>query len=293
MADIDNDTDLDIILQGQNSANKGSTLVYTNDGQGEFTKKRQNNLIGMYDSVLAAGDIDNDGNIDLISAGKINAVTYETAIYLGDGTGGFSQTNEGIIYPINRGDLKLGDIDSDGDLDLIIIGGKSGGRVGSIYENEGDGFFIEINIGDIEPVIDGSLDLGDVDNDGDLDIILCGGKKGGSRFTRLYMNNGDGSFKENDSDFINVFSGDVHFGDIDGDGYLDLFVSGNSLQGTIVRAYLNDGSGYYDEVEISGIFQVYQSEIELFDINNDEKIDLVITGLDSSYKRKTRIYRNN
>lgn len=293
IADLNNDEIPDIIIQGQNADNLGSTLIYLNDGSGGFKKKRNTSLIGMYDSTIAVGDINDDGNLDFISAGKINGVKYETAVYLGDGSGLFTQVNKDIIYPMHRGDLKLSDLDNDGDLDLIIIGGTTGGRLGSIYENDGDGFFVETAYDEIEPTIDGTLDVGDVDNDGYADIILCGGKDGGSRFTRLYMNNGDFTFSENESEFINVFSGDVHFSDANGDGYLDLFVSGNSLQGTVIRFYLNDGDGFFDEMKIKNLIMLNHSEIETADLNNNGKEELIVTGLDYSYKRKTIIYRNN
>lgn len=81
----------------------------------------------MYDSALAIGDINGDGNIDLVSVGKTSGIARGAAVYEGEGNGRFRNTNEGIITPVDRGDGKL---------DLLIIGlDRSHKRKTRIYKN--------------------------------------------------------------------------------------------------------------------------------------------------------------
>ena len=75
-----------------------------------------------------------------------------------------------------------------------------------------------------------SVDWGDYDNDGDLDILLAGSRKPGTSSqynTKVYRNNGDNSFTENaDSYLQGMYFGSVEWGDYDNDGDLDILASG-------------------------------------------------------------------
>jgi len=87
----------------------------------------------------------------------------------------------------SSGNLALGDYDGDGDLDLALAGMSASGRVARIYANDGDGGFTWDTSQSLTGVSDASLAWGDVDQDGDLDLLLAG-DDGEMRITTLYEN---------------------------------------------------------------------------------------------------------
>ena len=135
----------------------------------------------------------------------------------------------------------LTDYDSDGDLDLYLVNGStielSLGAPGApgaaptdrLYRNEGGFRFTDVTeaagLGD--PGWGGGSLAGDVDNDGDPDLLVT---NFGSNV--LYRNNGDGTFTEV-SAAAGLLDGRWHssaaFGDLDSDGFLDLYVTNHAV----------------------------------------------------------------
>jgi hypothetical protein len=101
---------------------------------------------------------------------------------------------------------------------------------------------------------EGAVAWGDYDNDGYLDLLLTGNigrytSKTGA--TRLYHNNGDGSFSEVTSGLPAVWGSSAAWGDYDNDGYLDIVLSGvtNSSSGFMTRVYRSNGNGTFTDVQ--------------------------------------------
>ncbi|MDD3627216.1 MAG: VCBS repeat-containing protein, partial [bacterium] len=145
----------------------------------------------MYGSIVF-GDIDNDGDLDLILAGSTGSDRF-SGIYQNNGTGSFSEINAGTLTAVSYSSIALGDIDNDGDLDLVLTGVSNLGAISKIYQNDGTGLFTEINPGILTGVSSSSIALGDIDNDGDLDLILTGGP---GKNSMIYQNDGLGNFIE-------------------------------------------------------------------------------------------------
>ncbi len=183
---------------------------------------------------IVLGDVDGDGKLDVVVANS----AADPKWYKGDGT---SQPFSGVGgTSISTGanppsDLLLGDVDSDGDLDLITIGFNFPAR---LYKNNGTadpwngvaGF--DISAGVLSAT---ALAVGDVDRDGDLDVVV--GNSGA--LDRLYMNDGDGnSWTGSDVGSTVYGTNAVALGDVDRDGDLDLVIGTT----TVNQLYLNSGT---------------------------------------------------
>ncbi len=162
---------------------------------------------------LAVGDIDHDGNLDVVGANCGN--TRGVPIWLAQGAFGFDPSSS----PITGGNYEavaLGDLNNDGDLDLVAApSGGGGGRVwlgdgGSTWSYKGA-------ISSTLAVL--SLELGDFNNDGYLDI-LAGLQNNG---IRVWKNDGGGGWIDASTGLatVNPYRG-VTFGRIDADATLDV-----------------------------------------------------------------------
>ncbi len=190
--DYDNDGDLDILLTGLDSEYQPVAKVYENTG-GAFSEVPAAGLTGVYDSSVAWGDYDNDGDLDILLTGNTaSSPPYIPVTKVYENTGGaFTEVPAGLTG-VSSSSVAWGDYDNDGDLDILLTGLPSGGLVAKVYENTG-GAFTEIPAG-LTGVAYSSVAWGDYDNDGDLDILLTGYASGGP-VAKVYENTG-GAFTE-------------------------------------------------------------------------------------------------
>ncbi|MGM0947256.1 MAG: FG-GAP-like repeat-containing protein, partial [Bacteroidota bacterium] len=139
---------------------------------------------------------------------------------------------------------------------------------------------------------------GDYDGDGDLDILLAGDDTGSNQLTKIYRNDG-GTFVDINAGLEGIRLGSVSWGDYDGDGDLDILLSGeNGIAGPgsmdeilISKVYRNDGGTFVDIN--AGLEEVEQSSAAWGDYDGDGDLDILLTGLNSSRQRISKIYRNN
>lgn len=222
--DVDGDIDPDLYRVVSN-AGVISTELYLNNGLGSFTLGTSD-LPGLSSSAICSGDIDMDGDVDVLITGENTSNNAVTDLYLNDGTGSFSAFLGGSIFPdLSIGENKFADVDNDGDLDMIMTGTGDGGLgspvgiITNVFENLGSNNYVLAD--SLTGAYVAENDLADVNGDGLLDIAVGGVTVGNPNFaTWLFLNttpigipcpedvNGDGIVKyvgqDNDRDLILV-----------------------------------------------------------------------------------------
>ncbi len=198
----------------------------------QFTQIAAFGFPAMRSSAAAWGDYDNDGKLDLLITGTTNTIGAAsgaiTRIYHNDGD---VFTNFISLPGVSAGAVAWCDFDHDGFLDFAISGvTTSNVPVTRIYHNNGDGTFTDISAG-LVGVSSGSLAWGDFNNDGSPDLFITGvvstnGSFSRTNISKLYRNNGDGTFTDMHANLPAVSGGSSVWADFDNNGVVDLLLVG-------------------------------------------------------------------
>lgn len=224
--DIDNDNDKDVIITGLTGSGTGVgfTKLYTNNGSGIFSEVLSTPFDQLGNSSVVFIDVENDGDNDIILAGKDSNNTNLTKLYLNNGSGVFTVSSLSSIVGISGGDLAVADSDNDGDKDVIVNGSSSQGFITKLYNNNGSGIFTEVTTTPFIGTLSGAVEFADFDNDGDKDVIVLGAGNS-SVICKIYQNQGNNSFVES-NDLIPTYIASVAIADIDNDTDLDFIIGG-------------------------------------------------------------------
>ncbi len=245
-ADVDNDGDLDCfeVTYGFGSVGR-KNYFYRNTGNGVFDYEEESAMgsILTFSEMASWIDINNDQNLDLYitNSGGIQSNLY----YQNQGDGSFVEVSNLSITSENVSSRSLDwvDYDLDGDSDLFIT--NEGNTSNSLFRNDGPDNFVQVFDSAIvqDNFNSGGSSWGDIDNDGDFDLFIANWN---GQNNQLFINN-NGSFEEQLSSVIASGGGSSFgstFGDVNNDGYLDLFVCNAFFSGQLENfLYINDGAG--------------------------------------------------
>ncbi|MBM2814507.1 MAG: type sorting protein, partial [Ignavibacteria bacterium] len=291
--DYDNDGQTDIAVCGIDFFNAYHTELYRNIGSGSFSQISQTFTPLAYGKI-AWGDYDNDGDKDLLITGETSSSQFTTALYRNDGGGVFTKLSNNLPQVTNSS-IHWADFNNDGKLDVVIAGYNGTSSVSKIFLGNGTSTFTEVNNTVLTGVSYASISVGDYDSDGYLDLVITGSVDFQNRYTKVYHNTGTGGIFENcNAEFTGVDFGKAIWGDVDNDGDLDLFVSGDYTGGEVPlsKIYYNEGSGNFASSQTS-LTNLTYGGAEFGDYNNDNKIDLIINGKDVDLNPQTVLYSNN
>lgn len=231
----------------------------------------------------AFADFDNDGDLDLVMAGQDNTY-YPMAKMFGNIQGEFSEVTSGIRGLYNSA-LSVADYDHDGMLDIVITGQGLAGHATHLYRNIGALQFQLTDSTLYAAGADGDVAFGDYDNDGFADIVLSGNWS-----TKLYHNNGNGSFTEVEAGLPGLNSPSIAWGDCDNDGDQDLLMVGDN--GSITSYVLTNDDGEFTPLNVQ-MEGALAGSARWGDHNLDGYLDIMITGKDYNLLAVSFIYNNN
>jgi MYXO-CTERM domain-containing protein len=307
VADLNGDGRVDILFaNGGGYSQAGDpepNRIFLNQGAGQPFLEATTQILGSTADiarVIKARDVNGDGNVDIIVG-----TTYETQsrLYFGDGSGGYTEVTSTNLPADNAsiGDLEVGDIDGDGDLDIALADWgpgdpftSTGGRI-LLWVNNGAGVFTDASNQMPDTTVQWSWDMEllDTDNDYDLDIVasckVCTG-------SHLFTNDGSGTYRD-DRARMPQFTNNYEFEpiDINGDGFFDLVTinDGAELSGQFDRrehVFMADGEGGF----VDGGTSVWpdaanigkdDNAVVVLDFDSDGDPDFLIAALGAASDR--------
>jgi len=272
-ADLDNDGDYDLFngTTWDHPDYPSVNNIFRNDGRGRFLDVTARSSIPPERRWPTRGvltfDMDRDGDLDLFCVtnyqGSADPSDERNEVYRNDGGLKFQPIRGGDLFRVPCGQ---GATDTDFDGDIDVIAANRTGPV-NVLRNDGTGNFTRVDpksIGIRHRAGDG-ISMADVDNDGDLDMMLASGNVG-----HLYLNRGDGrlAWRQSFTDTAGYMGG---FADLDNDGDVDLIFAGDDV------CYLNDGTGRFvkgPRIPVRGIND--PRGIAFADIDNDGDLDFSV-----------------
>jgi uncharacterized delta-60 repeat protein len=314
-SDFDGDTLTATLVSGP--THHDGVFVLNADGSFNYTPTTDFNGVDSFTYRTSDGSAESEIATVMINVAAVNdapTITKE-AIFTDSGQS---------IGSSNTLATEIGDIDGDGDLDLLAINYNI--QANKIFLNDGNG-----NYSDSDQILGDSntadIALGDIDGDGDLDLIIAdtsllgdkvllndghgifsdsGQNLGTSSSTnvalsdldndgdldmviddKLYFNDGSGTFTDSGQSLGSYVTVSIALADIDDDGDID-FIRGNRFAQN--KVYLNDGHGVFaDSGNDFGINSNVLLDIALGDIDNDGDLDLIEANVNAANK----VYINN
>lgn len=294
-ADINGDKAPDLLISTYNGEDCAIKL-YTNDGKGNYQAVSQLPFDELSRSSVAFADVNGDGAPDLLLNGfHEKSFSGVTKLYLNDGKGGFQADKNAQLQGVDFGAMTFADVDNDGDQDIFLTGVNAQLKnVALMYINNGKGDFQEVAM-PVQGLARGAVAFADVDGDQLPDLLVTGVNAQYVPTTQLYKNLGNGQFAiAKNTPFAGVQGSAVAFADVDGDQDLDLLVTGLDKAGKATATlYTNDGAGNFEASPQTVFTGVSDGAVAFADVDGDQDLDLLITGLDQQRDKVAALYQNN
>lgn len=263
--DVNNDGKLDLVYGATSQANAFVVQL----GNGDGTYGAAVSYGGYFSGHTRVCDLNNDGYLDIVGVGN-GSGKVTVALNRGDGTFATEKTFNAGMGTINLRNFELADINGDGVEDIINL--SSAGNGYSVMLGNADGSFalgVSYALASIDA--NSNFALGDMNNDGRIDIVYSTTDGSGSVVT-LY-GNGNGTFGGARTSLIGTGRATgVALGDLNRDGYLDITTL--SSTGNTARVLIGNGDGSF-KAALSFNSSVSYQQHTLADINSDGILDMI------------------
>ena len=297
--DMNGDGNLDIVSTSQFHA---TLNLHLNNGDGTWNNSELTGPNAIAPEATLLADFDGDGDADVLA---LTAFDYELAWYENtDGQGTFDTRDQNLVadYDFSPGDLfwwdvDVGDIDNDGDIDIVTTEPLFRDIVW--YQNDGNGNFDNIfTTGEALGAVE--LEVVDVDGDGDLDLAVghyFGGGYAEENSYAWYENDGAGEFTPRTiSQAANAAFSEIAYGDIDGDGDIDFAIGDDARDVNSTVAWYqqteDNGEITFEEISFIETDRVGVEDVELADMDGDGDLDAVTASYGTDYTSFIRWYEN-
>lgn len=181
--DLNNDGWLDIEFTGYSDKTSTALKTYINKRDGSFVDETPSNIRGAFQGQSTLADINGDGTLDIISTGNgdgwvcLSSLYYNTVDKEGKCIYQYVSEKESNILGVSRANPLVADFNGDGLMDMVINGEPSDGSGfrNRIYYQTREGKFVMDKSYPVVPVNqDGGINMGDVNGDGNMDLIVGG-----------------------------------------------------------------------------------------------------------------------
>ena len=245
-ADIDADGLADVIMPGPGVSNSATIAILRGQADGTLATP-QYVPVSVAPEALAAGDVDGNGTVDLVSVTNDSPNSATVSILFGDGHGNFQQPSVQQTFPaIFPGPAYLVDLDGDGKLDLVLAIRQATNNVaGTVVwlKNTGESFAAPVTLAEVA-VTNQEFSIADFNRDGKPDILYVAPD---SSF-HILMNQGNGQFSDQTAGGLNGIVGVANVLDFNLDGIPDIVVQVQQTFGGTLYSFAGTGSGSFTQV---------------------------------------------
>ena len=295
----DGKADLVVVNQCQTGSDcNGNVTVLLGNGDGTFQAPPSYDSGGYEADSVAAGDLNGDGNLDLVVANLCQSSNCNrgnngsVSVLLGNGDGTFQAAQGYATNGFGSSSVAIGDFDGDGNADVVVANQcstsdcKSGGSV-SVLLGNGKGKLRAAQTYSSGANTALSVAIADLDRDGHLDLAIanqCQDSSCQNGVVGVLLGNGDGTFRAAESYASAGYDTDsVAVGDFNGDGNPDLVLASqcqdSSCQNGGVSVLLGNGDGTFQAAQSYGSGGAQADSVAIADLDGDGIADLVVSNL--------------